>query len=89
MARVALTGSLKRLTGGDGELELEANVRQLDARGAEHYRAEAAPGKGMAVAIDGQIYQDAWLQLIGPDSEVHLLLKIAGESPAVRAVWAL
>jgi hypothetical protein len=30
------------------------------------------------VAIDGQIYQDALLQPIAPDSEVFLLPQIAG-----------
>ena len=35
---------------------------------------------GVAVAIDGQIYQDARLEPIGPDSEVFLLPQIAGGS---------
>ena len=33
---------------------------------------------GSAVAIDGQIYQDALFQEIGPDSDVHILPQIAG-----------
>ena len=33
---------------------------------------------GMAVAIDGQIYQDALLQPIPNNSEVHIIPKIAG-----------
>ncbi len=33
---------------------------------------------GLAVAIDGQIYQDAWLEPIPPGAEVHLLPQIAG-----------
>ncbi len=80
MARVVFTGSLKRLTGGDGELEIDAaNIRQLMRGVAEHYPAlKPHLETGMAVAIDGQIYQDAWLQPIAPDAEVHLLPKIAG-----------
>ena len=35
-------------------------------------------GSGLAVAIDGQIYQDAWLEPIPPDSEVYLIPQIAG-----------
>lgn len=35
---------------------------------------------GVAVAIDGQIYQDALLEPIGRDSEVFLLPQIAGGS---------
>ena len=34
--------------------------------------------RGLAVAIDGQIYQDALLQEIGAGSEVHLLPQIEG-----------
>jgi len=34
--------------------------------------------EGVAVAIDGQIYQDALFQPIGPNSEVFLLPQIAG-----------
>ena len=32
----------------------------------------------MAVAIDGEIHQDAWAAPIGPDSEVYLIPKIGG-----------
>jgi sulfur carrier protein ThiS len=34
--------------------------------------------EGIAVAVDGEIYQDGWLEPIGPDSEVHLLPRIGG-----------
>ena len=33
---------------------------------------------GYAIAIDGQIFQDAWFAPIGPDSEVHLVPAIRG-----------
>jgi molybdopterin converting factor small subunit len=33
---------------------------------------------GIAVAIDGQIFQDALLEPIGTDSEVYLLPQVAG-----------
>jgi sulfur-carrier protein len=36
--------------------------------------------EGVAVAIDGQIYQDALLEPIGRDSEVFILPQIAGGS---------
>ncbi len=80
MARVVLSGNLRKFTGGETEVELEAgNVRQLFRVLGERY-----PGikphleEGLAVAIDGQIYQDAWLEPIPPDAEVHLLPQIAG-----------
>ena len=40
---------------------------------------EPAP-RGIAVAIDGQIFQDSLFEPIGPDSEVFLLPQIAGGS---------
>jgi molybdopterin synthase sulfur carrier subunit len=54
-------------------------VRQLFARLAEKFPALAPHlEQGLAVAIDGQIYQDALLQEIGADSEVHILPQLAG-----------
>ncbi len=38
-----------------------------------HERLERA-----SVAIDGQIYQDAFLEPVGPTSEVHFLPRIEG-----------
>ena len=80
MARIVLNSALAPYTDGVLELELDvANVRQLfealedlypDLR--DHLEA------GIAVAIDGEIYQDALLQPITGDSEVVLIAKIAG-----------
>lgn len=80
MARVVLTGNLAKLTGGRSELQLDAdNVRQLLRRLGERYPAlKPHLDEGLAVAIDGQIYQDAWFEPILPDSEVHLVPRIAG-----------
>ena len=80
MAHVTLIGNLRQFTGGVSALDVEAaTVRQLFARLGEKY-PELAPHleQGSAVAIDGQIYQDALFQEIGPDSEVHILPQIAG-----------
>jgi molybdopterin converting factor small subunit len=80
MAHVTLIGNLRQYTGGVTELDVEAgNVRQLFARLGEKYPALAPHlERGLAVAIDGQIYQDALLEPIGPDSDVHVLPQIAG-----------
>ena len=80
MAHVSLIGNLRQYTGGITELDVEAaTVRQLFTRLGEKY-PDLAPHleAGSAVAIDGQIYQDALFQEIGPDSEVHILPQIAG-----------
>jgi len=80
MAKVTLSSHLKPYTGGDTEFVIEAaNVRQLFAALGERY-PELVPHleTAVAVAIDGEIYQDALLQPIMPDSEVVLITKIAG-----------
>ncbi len=80
MVRVVLSGNLKQFAGGEAEFEFEVDtVMQLFRRLAERYPAiKPHLEEGLAVAIDGQIYQDAWLQPIPPDSEVHLLPQIGG-----------
>jgi sulfur-carrier protein len=80
MAHVTLIGNLRQFTGGVTEIEVAAsNVHQLFARLGEKYPALLPHLQtGSAVAIDGQIYQDALFQEIGPDSDVHILPQIAG-----------
>jgi len=79
MARVVLTKGLTQFTGGEEEIELEvSSVRELLRVLGERYPALEPHLGSVAVAIDGQIYQDAWLEPIPPDSEVHLIPQIAG-----------
>jgi molybdopterin synthase sulfur carrier subunit len=81
MPHVVISGQAARLfTGGVTELEVEANnvrrlILELDRRfpGLGHQIDE-----GMALAIDGEIYQDAYLAPLGPDSEIVLIPKIGG-----------
>ena len=80
MAHVSLIGNLRQYTGGITELDVEAaTVRQLFTRLSDKF-PELGPHleKGSAVAIDGQIYQDALFQPIAPDSDVQILPQIAG-----------
>jgi molybdopterin synthase sulfur carrier subunit len=80
VARIALASNLAPYTDGVLELELEvANVRQLfQALGERYPELQAHLEAGIAVAIDGEIYQDALLQPITRHSEVILIAKIAG-----------
>ena len=80
MARVVLIGNLAQLTGGVAEFNVSAtSVKQLfDQLSALHPEMRPHLEEGIAVAIDGQIYQDALFQPIGPNSEVFLLPQIAG-----------
>ena len=84
MALVVLIGNLAQVTGGVAELHLSAtSVKQLFQQLTDlHPALERHLRDGVAVAIDGQIYQDALLEPIGPDSEVFLLPQIAGGATA-------
>ena len=81
MPHVVMTGiAARRFTGGISEFDVEANtVRRMIAELERRF-----PGlgnqidEGMAVAIDGVIYQDAYQTQLGPDSEVVLIPKIGG-----------
>ena len=75
-----LSGTLKQIAGGVSEIEVEArDVRQLLRALARRY-PELAPHleSGYAIAIDGEIFQDAWFAPVRPDSEVHLVPAIRG-----------
>lgn len=81
MPKVHLTGTaVRRFTGGQTELEVKAKtfrrlVLELDQR---------FPGlgrqieDGMAIAIDGTIYQDAYNAPLGDSGEIYLIPRIAG-----------
>ena len=81
MPHVVMTGiAARRLTGGQTEFDVEANtVRRMIAELERRY-----PGlghqidEGMAIAIDGEIFQDAYLEELKPDSEIVLIPKIGG-----------
>ena len=81
MPKVLISGSsCQRLTGGRTELEVAATTfRRLVLELEQRF-----PGlgkqveEGMAVAIDGEIFQDAYSAQFGPDSEVVLIPKIGG-----------
>ena len=80
MPRVVLVGNLAQITGGVAEFQLSAtSVKQLFQQLTELHPALARHLEdGVAVAIDGQIYQDTLFEPIGPDSDVFLLPQIAG-----------
>ncbi len=80
MAHVTFISQLRQFTGGLSSVDVDAtSVQQLLRKLSEQF-PELAPHleAGVAVAIDGQIYQDALFQNIAPSSEVHLLPMIAG-----------
>ena len=86
MPRVVLVGNLAQLTGGVAEFDLSASTVQQLFRQLGELHPALAPHleEGVAVAIDGQIYQDALLEPIGADSEVFILPQIAGGATCCR-----
>ncbi|MCY4144053.1 MAG: hypothetical protein OXG08_10255 [Gammaproteobacteria bacterium] len=79
MAKVVFPDHLLSHTNGERELEVDCNsfrslVQALNRRwpGIDEVLEKTA------VAIDGQIYQDAWLEKIGPQSEVFFMQRIEG-----------
>ena len=81
MPRVVISGDAgRRFTGGQAELEVAATTfRRLVLELESRY-----PGLGrqvedsMAVAIDGEIFQDAYAAQLKPESEIVLIPKIGG-----------
>ena len=80
MARIVLTGNLRLYTEGVTELELESgSIRSLLRELRRRYPDIPEDIEDeLAISIDGVLPQDDWFAKIEPDSEVHLLPRIAG-----------
>ena len=79
MAKVVFPDHLLQHTQGTKEVEVQAS----NFRGVVRAVNERWPGieevlMKTAVAIDGQIYQDAWLEPVQPDSEIFFMQRIEG-----------
>ena len=80
MVKVKLGGSLPTSGAADGEFEVEAaNIHQLLEGLARSYpQLRAVLDQGVAVCVDGQIYNGARFQKIPAGAEVFLLPKLVG-----------
>ena len=80
MARIVLTGNLRLYTEGVTELELDSgSLRSLLRELRRRYPDIPEDIEDeLAISIDGVLHQDDWFAKIEPDSEVHLLPRIAG-----------
>ena len=79
MAIVHLSGDLVQFADGLTELEVDG-ARVIDIFRALRHRFPALAGRleHMAVAIDGEIYQDADYRPVRPTSEIHLMPPVQG-----------
>jgi molybdopterin converting factor small subunit len=78
--RVVIPSGLRELTGGVADVQLAVKdvrgaVAALDARFPGF---AAALGTRFAVAIDGEILNDAWHEPLASGSELHFLPALAG-----------
>ena len=67
-------------TGGKTEFNIVAgNIREV-LRELENLYPELRPHlkEGIAVALDGQIFQDAWLEKVSAETEMHIIPRIGG-----------
>ena len=81
MAIVRLTSGLaNQYSSGISEIELDVkNVRSLIAALDVRFPGIGAElEREMAIAIDGQIFQEPYLESIAADSEVYFLPRIGG-----------
>jgi molybdopterin converting factor small subunit len=79
VATVHLPSGLAKLTGGTDAIAIDApRVAELLAELRRQFPRLAHELDEMAVAVDGEIYSDPGYQPLRPDSEVHLVPRIAG-----------
>jgi molybdopterin synthase sulfur carrier subunit len=81
MPKVVISGSsCQQFTGGKSEFEVAAtNFRRLVLELEERFPGLGKQVEdGMAIAIDGEIFQDAYSAVLKPDSEIVLIPKIGG-----------
>ena len=80
MVEVTLWGSLAAAAGAKDKLDIEAkDIRELFRKLAEQYPGlEPFIDRGIAVAIDGDIYRDTWSKELPKDAEIFLLPRLAG-----------
>ena len=80
MVKVVIWGSLRAVTDGEAEVEVEAAtfkdvITQLEAK---HPGLKPRIERGVSLAIDGTIYREAWFMPVRPDSEVVLMPLMVG-----------
>lgn len=80
MIQVVLSGAMKQAVGDGDAIEIDAkDIRQLFSRLIERYPALAPHIEaGVAVSIDGLLYQDADFEPLPEKGEVCLIPRLTG-----------
>lgn len=77
---MVIFGSLRAFTDGAAEMDIEAaTTRELLKELILRYPALAETiESGVSLAIDGEVFKDAWFTPIAPDSEVVVMPLMVG-----------
>lgn len=80
MARIHLWGGLRPAAGDVKWVDINAaTIRELLQKLEERYPLMSPEIEaGIAVSINGTIYQDSWSQALPPGAEIYLLPRIQG-----------
>lgn len=80
MARVVIFGSLRAFTDGEGELEIAATTTKalLDQLVLCYPGLTETVAAGVSLAIDGEVFKDAWFTPISAESEVVVMPLMVG-----------
>ena len=80
MITISVWGALRPAVGDRESITLDAGtIGELMRKLEEQYpRTQRFIDEGIAVSIDGTIYQDSWSQPLPADAEIYLLPRIAG-----------
>lgn len=80
MARIHLWGGLRPLADDAKWVDINAvSIRELLQKLEEQYPLMSSHIEaGIAVSINGTIYQDSWSQALPEDAEIYLLPRIQG-----------
>lgn len=79
VVKVVLAAPMLKVTEGQRQIEMSVdNFRELTQRLLQRWPQLEEPLQRSAVAIDGQIYQDAFAEPLESDSEVFFMPRIEG-----------
>lgn len=79
VVKVVLAAPMLKVTEGQRQIEMCVdNFRELTQRLLQRWPQLEEPLQRSAVAIDGQIYQDAFAEPLEADSEVFFMPRIEG-----------
>ncbi|MEM7404560.1 MAG: MoaD/ThiS family protein [Pseudomonadota bacterium] len=80
LANVLLTGNLSQFTGGQTQFQFDARDIRGVMKELVRLHPDVAPHleEGLAVAINGEIFQDTWFEPIPEGAEVTFMPAIGG-----------